>query len=98
MNKGKGRATPWVPVGDSHRNHGNHGHHQNRQTQGPKDPKDQWGVAKKMPTAKAQVNDKRLEAVTNKESYLGEPPTDRELIRVSDANTSPALFLLMVII
>ncbi|KAM6487826.1 hypothetical protein HDV62DRAFT_1885 [Trichoderma sp. SZMC 28011] len=78
MNKGKGRATPWVPMGDSHRNHGNHGHQQNRQPQGPRD---QWGVAKKMATAKAQVNDKRLEAVTNKESYLGEPPTDRELIR-----------------
>ncbi|KAL7956325.1 hypothetical protein V8C34DRAFT_326327 [Trichoderma compactum] len=79
MNKGKGRATPWVPVGDSHRNHGNRGPHQNRQTQAPKD---QWGVAKKMPTAKAQVNDKRLEAsVTTKQSYLGEPPIDRELIR-----------------
>ncbi|KAK4071239.1 uncharacterized protein Triagg1_6270 [Trichoderma aggressivum f. europaeum] len=79
MNKGKGRATPWVPVGDNRRNHGNNGHPQNRQTQGPKEG---WVVAKKMPTAKAQVNDKRLEAsLTNKESYLGEPPTDREVIR-----------------
>lgn len=51
-----------------------------------------------MATAKAQVNDKRLEAVTNKESYLGEPPTDRELIRVSDAITSPVLSLSRVII
>ncbi|KAL7909849.1 hypothetical protein GGI35DRAFT_480083 [Trichoderma velutinum] len=75
MNKGKGRETPWVPLGD---NYGNHGH-QFRHNEGSKE---QWGVAKKMPTAKAQVNDRRLEAsVTTKESYLGEPPTDRELIR-----------------
>ncbi|KAL7942321.1 hypothetical protein V8C42DRAFT_332002 [Trichoderma barbatum] len=76
MDKGKGRETSWVPRGGYHGNHGPPPHRQNQGT------KDQWGTAKKMPTAKAQVNDRRLEAlVTTKEDYLGEPPNDRELIR-----------------
>ncbi|UKZ52218.1 hypothetical protein TrVGV298_005993 [Trichoderma virens] len=76
MDKGKGRETSWVPRAG---NRGNHGHPQNRQNQGPRE---QWGVPKKMATAKAQVNDKRLEAsVSNKGDFLGEPPNDRELIR-----------------
>ncbi|KAL7930899.1 hypothetical protein V8C35DRAFT_311678 [Trichoderma chlorosporum] len=76
MNKGKGREIPRGPRGS---NQGNHGHHEHRQSQAPRA---QWSKAKTMPTAKAQVNDKRLEASATTRGYcLGEPPNDRELIR-----------------
>ncbi|RFU76770.1 hypothetical protein TARUN_5471 [Trichoderma arundinaceum] len=44
-------------------------------------PKQQWGTAKRMASAKAQVNDKRLVAsVAGNGDYLGQPPADRDLI------------------
>ncbi|KAL7794574.1 hypothetical protein V8C37DRAFT_409106 [Trichoderma ceciliae] len=81
MDKGKGRENSQTPRRGITKKQVQH---QNRQHEVPKQ---QWGAVAKMASAKAQVNDKRLvTSVADEGDYLGEPPTDRDLIEVRNAN------------
>ncbi|KAK6443822.1 hypothetical protein FP744_10000070 [Trichoderma asperellum] len=71
MNRGKGRENSRPP---RHQNFQN----PNRQNEGSKK---QWVSAKRMPTAKAQINDMRqVTAAVAAGDYRGKPPAGRDLI------------------